>query len=293
MAEGVTEGGTAGWSARLKLRFEATTLAGASRTVLRERSHFGPLRVLKPLYPEGDAVCHAVLVHPPGGIVEGDSLSVEVTVDAGASAVITTPGAQKWYRSSGRTAAADTHLTAADGASLEWLPQEAMVYDGARAQQRFTIALAPTARFFGWEMLCLGRTTRGERFASGEFRQGIRLVRTGGDAPLWRESMHLVGNDPLLTSPLGLRGLPVMATAWIALGGVADGGGSDAVLAMVRDALAGEPLAAASAPDEGLIVVKAVGDAPEAVRNLLIAVWKSIRLQVFAREPQLPRIWST
>lgn len=287
------EGLQAGWSARLKLRFEATTLAGASRTVLRERSHVGPLRVLKPLYPEGDAVCHAVLVHPPGGIVEGDSLSVEVKVDAGASALITTPGAQKWYRSSGRTASAETHLTVADGASLEWLPQEAMAYDGARAQQLFTIALAPTARFFGWEMLCLGRTTRGERFASGEFRQGIRLVRAGSDAPLWRESMHLVGNDPLLTSPLGLRGLPVMATAWIALGGVADGGGTDVVLAKVRDALAGEPLAAASAPDEGLIVVKAIGDAPEAVRNLLIAVWKSIRLQVFAREPQLPRIWST
>ncbi len=259
------------------------------RTVLRERAHVGPLRVLKPLYPEGDAVCHAVLVHPPGGIVEGDSLAISVTVDAGAHAVITTPGAQKWYRSAGRVAQADTRIAVADAASLEWMPQEAMVYDGARARQRFTIALAPSARFFGWEMLCLGRTTRGERFLSGEFRQGIHLVRAGTDAPLWRESMVLAGSDPLLASPLGWRELPVAATAWIAVGvdEVAR------VLAIVRDALGDQPLAAASTPGDGLIVIKALGEAPEAVRNLLIAVWKGIRLQVFGREPQIPRIWNT
>ncbi|MBL8309225.1 MAG: urease accessory protein UreD [Burkholderiales bacterium] len=249
--------------------------------------------MLKPLYPEGDAFCHAVLVHPPGGIVEGDSLSVSVAVDAGANAVITTPGAQKWYRSAGRVAVADTQIAVANGASLEWMPQEAMAYDGARARQRLTIDLAPTARFFGWEVLCLGRTARGERFAAGEFQQRIRLVRTGKSAPLWSESMHLIGNDPLMSSPLGLRGLPVMATAWIALGGEAAGDNATAALATVREVLAEEPLAAASAPEEQLIVVKMIGDAPEAVRNLLIRVWKNTRLQLFEREPVLPRIWST
>jgi len=293
VAEGVTQSVidclTGGWSARLKLRFEAAEVAGAGRTILRERSHVGPLRVLKPLYPEGDAVCHAVLVHPPGGIVEGDSLSVSVAVDTGAHAVITTPGAQKWYRSAGRVAQADTRIVVADGASLEWMPQEAMVYDGARARQIVTIALAPSARFFGWEMLCLGRTTRGERFTHGEFRQGIRLVRTGADAPLWRESMCLTGNDPLMPSLLGLRDFPVVATAWIAV----SSDEAERVLAAVRDTLGDQPLAAASAPGDGLVVVKALGEAPEAVRNLLIDVWKSIRLQVFVREPNMPRIWST
>ena len=283
----------AGWSARLNLRFEAREVNGALRTVMTERDHFGPLRILKPLYPEGDAICHAVIVHPPGGIVAGDSLAVSVRVDGGAHALATTPGTQKWYRSTGAAASAVTRLHVADDAHLEWMPQETMVFDGARASQTLDISLAPNARFFGWEMLCLGRTTRGERFVTGEFRQSVRLVRGDGGAPIWRESMVLMGDDPLMHSPLGFRGLPVAATAWIALPDDAAGALSANVLAAVRAALNEAPMAAASSPEPGLIVIKALGDAPEAVRNLLIGVWKKIRLQVFAREAILPRIWST
>ncbi len=283
----------AGWSARLNLRFEPREVNGATRTVMTERDHFGPLRILKPLYPEGDDTCHAVIVHPPGGIVAGDSLVVDARVDSGAHALATTPGAQKLYRSTGAAASAITRLHVADDASLEWMPQETMVFDGVRAKQTLEIKLAPKARFFGWEMLCLGRTTRGERFATGEFRQSIRLVRAGSDAPLWRESMILIGSDPLMTSPLGFRDLPVAATAWIAVPADESGVVAAEVLTNVREALGEAPLAAASSPEQGLIVIKAMGDAPEAVRNLLIGVWKRIRLQVFGREPQLPRIWST
>jgi urease accessory protein len=181
----------------------------------------------------------------------------------------------------------------ADNATLEWMPQETMVFDGARAKQSLEIALAPKARFFGWEMLCLGRTTRGERFATGKFRQSIRLVRADSGAPLWRESRVLMGDDPLMKSPLGFRGQPVIATAWIALPDSESGAGTADVLAAVRAELGAALLAAASSPETGLVVIKALGDAPEAVRNLLIGVWKRIRLQVFGREPQLPRIWST
>lgn len=283
----------AGWSARLNLRFEPREVNGAQRTVMTERNHFGPLRILKPLYPEGDAICHAVIVHPPGGIVAGDSLAVDLRVDANAHALATTPGTQKWYRSTGATASAITRLHVADDAHLEWMPQETMVFDGARAKQTLEIMLAPKARFFGWEMLCLGRTTRGERFTTGEFRQSIRLVRADTGAPLWRESMLLMGSDPLMNSPLGFRGLPVAATAWIVLPDVESGVLSAKVLHSVRAELGDAPLAAASSPETGLIVIKAMGDAPEAVRNLLIGVWKKIRLQVLAREAILPRIWST
>ena len=278
-----------GWSARLNLRFESREVLGAPRTVMTERNHFGPLRILKPLYPEGHDICHGVIVHPPGGIVAGDSLVVNVQVDAKAHALITTPGTQKWYRSSGKSASAVTRLRIADGATLEWMPQETMVFDGTRAEQVLEVELAPGARFFGWEMLCLGRTTRGERFTTGEFRQRIRLVRDG--VPLWRESMLLLGNDPLMTSPLGLRGLPVMATAWIVF--PHDAHDSATLLSDVRAALNDAPLAAASSPEPGLIVVKAIGDAPEAVRNLLANVWSKIRIQVIRRKPELPRIWST
>lgn len=283
----------AGWSARLNLRFEPREVNGATRTVMTERNHFGPLRILKPLYPEGDRVCHAVIVHPPGGIVAGDSLAVDLHVDSGAHALATTPGAQKWYRSTGAAASAITRLWVADNAHLEWMPQETMAFDGARAKQTLEITLAPKAHFFGWEMLCLGRTARGERFATGEFRQSIRLLRADGGAPLWRESMILLGDDPLMSSPLGFRGLPVTATAWIALPDFEPGLSTADLLAAVRAVLGEAPLAAASSPESGLVVIKAIGDAPEAVRNLLIGVWKKIRLQVFATDAVLPRIWST
>ena len=282
-----------GWSARLNLRFEPRQVNGTTRTVMTERNHFGPLRILRPLYPEGDAPCHAVIVHPPGGIVAGDRLAVEVRVDARAHALATTPGAQKWYRSTGAAAAAITRLQVGDDANLEWMPQETMVFNGARAKQTLEITLAPRASFFGWEMLCLGRTARGERFASGAFRQSIRLLRAGSSAPLWRESIVLMGNDALMDSPLAFRQLPVTATAWIVLPDNALGVATAALLADVRQLLGHAPLAAASSPDAGLVVVKAMGDAPEAVRNLLIGVWKTIRLQVFARAAILPRIWST
>ena len=288
------EGLEPGWSACLNLRFEAREVLGAPRTVMTERNHFGPLRILKPLYPEGHDICHGVIVHPPGGIVAGDSLAIDVRVDQGACAVITTPGAQKWYRSTGKHASAATRLHVADGAALEWMPQETIVFDGTSAQQSLEIALAPDARFFGWEMLCLGRTTRGERFTTGDFRQRIRLVRAETNAPLWRESMVITGGDPLLTSPLGLRGMPVTATAWIAFPhGALSTLSADELLANIRANLGDSALAAASSPEAGLVVVKVIGDAPEALRNLLIAVWSKIRMQVFGRKPELPRIWST
>ena len=287
-----------GWSARLNLRFEPREVSGATRTVMSERNHFGPLRILKPLYPEGYEICHGVIVHPPGGIVAGDSLAIDVQVDADASALITTPGTQKWYRSSGKQASAVTRLRVADGAMLEWMPQETMVFDGTSANQTLEVTLAPGARFFGWEMLCLGRTTRGERFTTGQFRQRIRLVRSGRNtagadeaAPIWREAMVLAGDDPLMASQLGMRRMPVLATAWIVFPKAVQD--SATLLDEIRVALNDAPLAAASSPEPGLIVIKAIGDAPETVRNLLIAVWSKIRMQVFGRKPDLPRIWST
>lgn len=291
MAQHLVESESAGWSARLNLGFERRDSDAVARTVMAERSHFGPLRMLKPLYPEGEDICHGVIVHPPGGIVAGDSLSVDVQVSSGAKALITTPGAQKWYRSAGKLASAMTRLSVAEDAALEWLPQETMVFDGARARQTLEVSLAVNARFFGWEMLCLGRTTRGERFNVGQFRQRIELVRSETNAPLWRESMMLNGDDALLASPLGMRGYPVLGTAWMIYPPSAHD--SAALLDDVREALGEQALAAASLPEAGLIVVKLLGDAPETVRNLLIAVWRKMRLQIIGRTAVVPRIWST
>ena len=277
-----------GWNASLKLRFEA--IEGV--TVLTERVHSGPLRLLKPLYPEGKHICHAVIVHPPGGIVAGDHLQLAINVGSQSHGLITMPGAQKWYRSSALDATADTQLRVEARGQLEWLPQESMVFDGAHVKQTLNIDMHREANFFGWEILCLGRTARNEQFNSGRFQQTIRLQRDG--APLWSEHTLLAGNDRLLNSMLGWGGHPVVGTAWLARGAsdrskLAD----EAVLANARDALADTSLAAASNPAAGFFVVKALGDSVETVRELLIGVWSRIRMDTFGVAPVLPRIWST
>ncbi len=277
------------WHAALALRFEATQ--GATR--ITERAHSGPLRLLKPLYPEGDSNCHAVIVHPPGGIVAGDALVANVRVASAAHAVVTTPGAQKWYRSTSSGASADTRLWVESDAALEWLPQEAIVFDGAVATQNIVIDLGAKAKFFGWEMVCFGRRARDERFRQGSFAQDIRVIRD--DALLWQETARWIGADPLFDSALGWGGQTVSATAWLAAGhsDAARGASDQALLSAIREALGAEIRSGASNPAPGFFVVKAIGADAESVRELLICVWSRIRLDVFGLEPQRPRIWST
>jgi urease accessory protein len=285
----VTPACTDRWRAELNLRFEK---AGEA-TRITERSHHGPLRLLKPLFPEGDQNCHAVIVHPPGGIVGGDSLTTTLIVDEGAHAVATTPGAQKWYRSTAVGASATTTLRLHNNAALEWIPQEAIVFDGAIAQQDLHIHLADSSKLFAWEMLCLGRSARNERFLNGRFSQQIRIFRN--DGLLWQERTRLSGDDLLLTSPLGWGGNSVSATAWIATGqdDHAQMSADTEMLASIREALADSAHAAASNVAPGFFLVKVAGEDAESVRELLIGVWSRIRFDVFGLEPQRPRIWST
>ena len=135
----------------------------AERTVLRDNRHCGPLRVQKALYPEGEGVCQAIVLHPPSGIAGGDHLLISATVGAGAHAQLTTPGAGKWYRSGGPEASQRLELTVEEGAALEWLPQETIVFDGARARMETRVRLAADSRFIGWDILCLGRAAAGGR----------------------------------------------------------------------------------------------------------------------------------
>src|SRR5262245_17868648 len=164
---------TASWKAELELGFERID----GRTILAHRRHDGPLVVQKPLYPEGGEVCHAIVVHPPAGIAGGDELLLKAKTEQSACALLTTPGAGKWYRSAGPWAS--QALDFAVGGALEWLPQETIVYDGALAELRTDVRLAADARYIGWEILCLGRRGSGERYTRGTIRLSTRIQRAG------------------------------------------------------------------------------------------------------------------
>ena len=200
------------WSAHLKLGFTQEVDAHRSRSVLTERSHSGPLRIQKPLYPEGDAICHAIIVHPPGGIAGGDTLGIDISLAAGARGLVTTPGATKWYKAKGESGAAQrVHIHVGADAALEWLPQEAIVFNAAQATSETSITLENNALYLGWEVLCFGRAASGETFGAGSYRQRMTIARAG--RLLWNERGTLEANGVLTQSPIGLAGRSVAAAA--------------------------------------------------------------------------------
>jgi urease accessory protein len=269
------------WQASLALDFERR----GDRSVLASRRHDGPLVVQKALYPEGDAVCHAIVVHPPAGIAGGDELALTARVGPGAHALLTTPGAGKWYRSAGPWARQHVAIEAAAGSCVEWLPQETIVYDGALADIRWEASLAADARLIAWDIVCMGRTGSGERFDKGRCRVDTRVTREGKLA--WLERGSVAPGSRLATSPAGLDGASVMGTMIAAAPAI-----EDSWLAACREEAPRSGMAAVTRLP-GLLVARYRGDSTEAARMYFIALWRRLRMPVMGREAIEPRIWRT
>ncbi len=280
-----------GWAARLALAYRSEPWHdGAQRTVLQSR-HEGPLRILASLYPESPAVCHNVVVHPPGGIVGGDTLRTEADLSEGAHALVTTPGATRFYRSSGELAQQSVDARVAAGARLEWLPLETIVHSGALAENRMRFALAPGAEMIGWDVLALGLPAAGERFDRGRYAQSIELPG------VWLERARLDAADRrLFDSPLGWAGNTVLATLWFAAGAPLVPTRRDALLDAAREAAAGSALAAsagASSAHAEVVVLRVLAPRVEPAMTLLIGAWARWRALAWALAPCPPRVWRT
>jgi urease accessory protein len=259
------------WKARLELAFARR----GETSFLARRRFDGPLVVQKPFHPE-PGVCQAVVVHPPGGIAGGDHLEIDVAVDAHAHALLTTPGAGKWYRSSGAMAAQRLRLRAAG--VLEWLPRETLVFQGARALLECDVELSGDGVYCGWEILCLGRTGSGERFGDGTLRLATSVRRDG--RLLLRERGMIEGGGRLLESRAGLAGHPVAGTL------VATVEAPRELLAAVREFVPATQL-------PGLLVARYLGDSTEEAFEAFTAAWSLLRPVYAGRAATPPRIWST
>jgi len=271
-----------GWQAELALGF----VARDGRSVLARRHHLGPLQVQRPFYPEGDAVCHVYLLHPPGGVVGGDQLRIDISVDAGAHALITTPAAGKLYRSAGRLAVLEQHLTVAADAALEWLPQETIVFDGAHAMVSTQVDLAVDANFIGWEIVCLGRPASDEVLTRGNLRQRFEIRRDAD--PVWVEASRYTGGDAALIASWGLRGHSVSGTL-VCTTVIPE------LVTYVREswaAMQGDALVSATQLDK-VLVCRYLGDDAEQARALFAAAWAVLRPAVLGRAASAPRIWAT
>jgi urease accessory protein len=273
------------WQASLQLGFARR----GDGTVLRENRHAGPLRVQKALYPEGEAVCQTILLHPPSGIAGGDQLRITATLDAGAHAQITTPGAGKWYRSGGAEASQHVTFTVGEGALLEWLPQESIVFDGARARMETRVTLAADSRFIAWDILCLGRAAAGERFTHGRFDLSYRIDRAG--KPLWIERGGFVGSDDMLASPAGWAGATVCGTLLCSFPELPQQAAS--LLESCRTIAPADAARHALTALPGLLVARYLGDNSEAARQWFAELWKILRPACCGRAAVIPRIWNT
>jgi urease accessory protein len=268
------------WRARLSLAFEADSRNG--KTLLRA-AHTGPLRIQKALYPEGPHRCHAIIVHPPAGIAAGDDLSITSTIPLDSAALITTPGATKWYGSSGATARQRIGITLSG--ALEWLPLESIVFDGAEVDSDIVIDASDTARMVGWDILVFGRKARGERFTHGRFRQSIRLRLEG--SLVWEDRLALTGSDRIMNSPVGMAGRHSLATCWALHTDGREWTETD--LTTLRSAC--QEIAWTILHPR--LLVGRMLDEPLRLRHAMTHAWTQLRPLVLGQAAVPPRIWAT
>lgn len=273
------------WHASLRLDYAQE----GGRSVARF-AHQGPLRILQSLYPEGDAVCHNVLVHPPGGLVGGDVLDLSLTLAPGSHGLVTTPGASRFYRSDGDTAVQAVRVRAETGARLEWLPLEALYYSGCIAENRLELDLAPGAEALGWDVAALGLPQAGQPFTAGRVQQHLQLHGA------WLERGLIDAADSrLLDGPLGLAGRRCLATLFFATGEALGRQRREQALALAREVIEAHPLAASAAatsPDPRVVVVRVLAPLVEPAIELLKAVRSAWRPGLWQLPALQPRSWA-
>jgi urease accessory protein len=280
MAGGALSAGS-GWKAELELGFSTQR----NRTVMHRVSHSGPLRVQRPFYPEGE-VCHVYMLHPPGGVVGGDHLDIAVTAGPGARVLLTTPGSTKFYQSAGDWALFEQRLSILEGGSLEWFPQENILFPGAKLQAKTDVLLSGDAIFMGWDIICLGRPSNQERFETGLLDAGLNIYRDG--QPVLLERQRVLSAESL-DAAAGMRGFPMLAVLMatpcdeshlqqvqVLLEAMKDDGGAIGVTLL-----------------DGLLVVRALGWQTEQLQKKLIPVWQELRQPLLQRPAVMPRIWAT
>jgi len=274
-----------GWHGSLNLVY--ANRSGATQIIHNQMQ--APLKVQRPFYPEGQEVCHSVILHTAGGVVGGDRLSLNFHLQANAKALITTAAAGKIYRSSGQLAQQNIDIQVDSGANLEWLPQETIVFDGAMYRQNLRVELAPQASILLWEITRFGRTARGEKFLSGEWRSHTEIWRQ--NSPLWIDRQWLKGGEKMLESPHGLAGKPVVATlAWL----------GEPVTAEIVEKVRALQCKATIYPinltagvtrlPNGLLC-RYRGSSTAAAREWFVGIWHLLRLSFSERPCCLPRVW--
>lgn len=271
-----------GWDASLRLIFDSRS----NKTILARRQHFGPLVLQKILYPEGDNPAHGVIIHPPGGVAGGDRLQLTVEMQPESAALLTTPGATKWYKSAGRQASQHIEMTIQEHSQLEWLPQENIVFDGADVALKTQINLSESSTFAGWEVICLGRQASGERWQTGRFRQQLQIKREG--RLIWNESAALIPESKVLNAMAGLQNHVVFGSFVVAAGPTP----AEVLQACQQISLESSARVGVSALPE-IFTARYIGPCAQEAKHYFEKIWHYLRPWYGQRDAVRPRIWAT
>jgi len=270
-----------GWPAELELRFTRR----AEGTLLTRNRHCGPLQVQKPLYPEGREICHVAILHPPGGIAAGDSLRVEASLEEGSAAVLTTPGATKWYRSEREPASQQLRFAVAAEAILEWLPRENILFDGSIVQMGLDVDLSSNAGYFGWDILSFGRRASGESWRRGRLRLRTAVRRDG--RLLWQEMANIDAQSGFAQAAVGLAGCTVCGTLVMAGTSVAAG-----LVHACRELGTPENCRVGITQMPDVLLARYLGDSTEDAFRWFTNLWSLMRPGMAGRPACPPRVWA-
>lgn len=266
------------WIGRLSLDFERN----GKQTLIARRRHQGPLLVQRAFH-EPDGTCQVYLIHPPGGVVGGDSLAYSFQLGPEARALVTTPGATKLYRSPAQRSLLSNDMRIGGGGTFEWLPQETIVFSGVQAASSTRVRLDASSQFMGWDITCLGHDNRG--LTRGHLTQAWQLERQG--RPLWHERAEFEGGSAVLLAPWGLAGRTVVGT-------LVATGASAADVDAVREACPQSELDWLSVSRLGeVLLCRYLGYSAEAAKRHFGTAWAVLRQRLFGREPRPPRVWAT
>jgi urease accessory protein len=264
----------------LVLRYERRDRA----TVLTHSRCTTPWHQSPPIHLDDSGSVYQPLLNPSGGLVGGDRLSIDAQLGSDTHVIVSTPSANRVYRSLAETSVQLVHLTVGEGAILEWVPDLTIPFAGARYRQAIHVRLAPGATLLLWDALACGRIARGERWAFARLENEIRITMADGRSLVERYDLN-GSRGPHRTGP---------ALSWDYVASLYLVGDSvdaesrkklEEELALILDEQPDEVLGGVSEPAVSGLAVKLLARSAPALTGALAALWASARLCLWNSPP--------
>lgn len=271
------------WIAHLDLRFASN----GHRTELRHCAHKGPLRVQRLFHPDGNKTAHCYLLHPPGGVVLGDELSINADVKSGNALLTSTSAARFYGTGSFEQPQRQTIRLSVDQGTLQWLPQETILFPGANAELTTHVEFGDSAALYFWDIVVLGLPACGERFDCGRLWQTLSCLRSG--RPVLKERLSINAGDSTTQHEIGLGGRSTLGT--LVTTHRLERAERERWLSRVATL---DPVGEFSITEKsGLLIARYRGDDAQRCRAGFADLWKTTTKISAGLQVSEPRIWHT